>query len=205
MKTCLIFGNADINSYSDLNIDKDSFVIAADGGYRHCRKLGIIPDILLGDFDSINEELPSDCEIIKLPSEKDDTDMMHAVKTALERGYEDIKMYGVLGGRLDHTYSNIQTLEYINLHGANGSLIDTDNEVQLLTSGAYTYFKRGGWYLSIFSFSGTTEVTTTGTKYNLENYKLTRNFPLGVSNEIIDDLCRINVFSGVLLVILSKR
>lgn len=205
MKKCWIFGSAQINDYSKLIIDDDTFIIAADGGYSHIKKMGRTPDLIIGDFDSLNIEKIPDIEVITVPAEKDDTDMMLCVKTAIERGFDDITLCGALGGRLDHTIANIQTLEYINAHGAEGRIVDINNEAYLLTSGSYNYLKKENWYFSIFSLSSTTEVTTTGTKFNLTNHKLSRQFPLGISNEITEDICGINVFSGVLLVIFSQK
>ncbi len=205
MKRCHIFGSAEINDYSGISIAENDFIIAADGGYEHLRNINKVPDLLLGDFDSIKSAPSAGCEIINVPAEKDDTDMMLAVKEALDRDYDDIIIYGGLGGRLDHTIAGIQTLEYINSHGANGMLWAPDNEASLITSGSYTYLRRDNWYISVFALSATALITTRGTKYNLTDHQLTRQFPLGVSNEITDDFCSIDVFSGVLLVIFSRK
>lgn len=205
MKECWIFGSSFIEDYSKYDVPQDAFVIAADGGYSHVKKLGIKPDLILGDFDSLNEKLPDDCDTIIVPSRKDDTDMMLAVKKALEKGYCSITICGALGGRLDHTIANIQTLEFIYEHGGNGRIFSESNIVMLQSNSSNMYPKIDGFYFSIFSLTDETVVTTTGTKYNLTDYSLTRAFPLGVSNEILSEQAEITVKSGKLLILYSKK
>ena len=93
-------------------IDRDSFIICADGGTEYALSEGIIPDLVIGDFDSYKGVLPEDIPRIVLPEEKDDTDTHYCVKYAMEQGYSDITVYGGLGGRFDHSVSNLQTLRY---------------------------------------------------------------------------------------------
>lgn len=205
MNECVIFGSAEITDYSNVSVNKDDFIIAADGGLYHTIVLGLKPDILLGDFDSLTNELPSDCEIITSPAEKDDTDMILAVKTALQNGYKNITIYGGTGGRLDHTFANIQTLEYILSHGAEGKIVGSRDIIYIQSIGKKEYKNIADSYFSIFSLTESVTVTTTGTKYNLSDYNLTRSFPLGVSNEIIDEYCTVEVKNGILLIIFSKE
>lgn len=202
-KNCWIFGGAPNNDYK-ISPPNDTYIIAADSGYSILKALGIKPNLVLGDFDSYTSELPKDCEIIKAVPEKDDTDTMLAVKIALSRGYKDIVIAASIGGRLDHTFANIQTLAYILENGGYGYLLGENDIVHLLNVGEYTFEKINGMYFSIFSYSEKATVTTCGTKYNLSEYCLTNKFPLGVSNEIISDKCCINVKNGQILVIFSK-
>lgn len=202
-KFCWIFCGAPNNDYK-ISPPNDAYIIAADSGYSVLKNLGIKPNLVLGDFDSYTSELPKNCEIIKAPSEKDDTDTMLAVKIALSRGYKDIVIAASIGGRLDHTFANIQTLAYILENGGYGYLLGENDSVHLLNAGEYTFKKINGMYFSIFSYSEKATVTTCGTKYNLSEYCLTNKFPLGVSNEIIDDKCYVNVKFGQILVIFSE-
>ena len=96
---------------------RPAFVIAADQGLRYLEEAGITPDLIVGDFDSLGI-VPQGANVVRHPVEKDDTDMMLAVKTGLARGYRTFVLYGGLGGRLDHTYANFQTLTYLARHGA---------------------------------------------------------------------------------------
>ena len=203
MKSCWIFCGAPSDNFK-VYPPENAYIIAADSGYSVLKKIGLTPNILLGDFDSLNEEVNDDCIIITSPAEKDDTDTMLAVKTALEKGFTDITLASSIGGRLDHTYANIQTLAYIAEFGANGCMMGENDIVYLLNEGEYSFDKIEGMYFSIFSYSQNVTVTTTGTKYNLFNYYLSNKFPLGVSNEIIEKVCNLTVKDGQILVIFSK-
>lgn len=203
MKSCLIFGGAPIGSLS-LAPSGETFIIAADRGYLAAKQLGFTPDLAMGDFDSL-DFIPEDCKVIKAKPEKDDTDTMLAVKTALEMGHTDISIAGALGGRLDHTYASIQTLAYILKSGGFGRLIGESDTAELLNRGEYSYDRREDIYLSLFSYGESAVITTRGTKYDLTEYTLSNSFPLGVSNEIIADKCSVSVHEGQLLVIFSKK
>lgn len=204
MKSCWIFCGAPSENFNTFP-PENSYIIAADSGYNVLKKIGITPDLILGDFDSYILELPDNCEIIKALPEKDDTDTMLAVKTALARGFNEIVIAASIGGRLDHTFANIQTLAYIVKNGANGCMIGENDKVYLLNEGEYVFDKIDEEYLSIFSFSETAIITTSGTKYNLTEYCLTNHFPLGVSNEFASEKCMLKIISGQILVIFSKK
>ena len=118
---CNIFAGADISDYSWVK-PENGYNIAADRGLIHCQRLGIAPDLILGDFDSYGGKLPENADILRAPAEKDDTDTMLAVKCGFERGCDDFRIYGGLGGRFGHTAANIQTLMYIMSHGGKGYL-----------------------------------------------------------------------------------
>lgn len=203
IKQCCIFAGADFSL--TVTPPENALIIAADSGYNTVKRLNLIPDIVLGDFDSLGGKPDCSCEVITAAEEKDDTDTMLAVKTALSRGYTDITVYGAVGGRLDHTAANIQTLSYILKNGGFGRLVGERDTVELLAAGDYSYKRRSGEYMSLFSYSENAVLTTSGTKYNLTSYRLDNTFPLGVSNEIIEDKCRIFVQSGQILVIFSKK
>ena len=129
MGRCIIFGAAGFDELL-FPMEKDDFVIAADGGLRHLESLGRVPDVVLGDFDSLGYT-PADGEVF--PVEKDDTDMMLAVRQALQHGYREFLIYGGLdGSRLDHTVANFQTLSYLRAHGARGYLVGKDYLVTVL-------------------------------------------------------------------------
>lgn len=203
MKSCLIFGGAPVGGLR-LAPPEDTYIIAADRGYLAVKQMGLTPNLALGDFDSL-DEIPQSCEVIRAVPEKDDTDTMLAVKTALDRGYSRISIVGALGGRLDHTFANIQTLAYILKNGGFGRLIGENDTVELLNEGEYAYERRVGTYLSLFAYGESTVITTRGTKYDLTVHRLDNAFPLGVSNEIIGDKCSVSVHEGQLLVIFSKK
>ncbi len=204
-KICWIFGGAPVSSGYTVDPPSDAYLIAADNGYSLIKRLDLKPNVLVGDFDSITEDIPTDCEVITAPAEKDDTDTMLAVKIAMSRGYSDITIAGSLGGRLDHTIANIQTLAYIVNNGGNGRLIGERDTAEIFGAGEYRFSQNDSMYFSIFSFGEESVVTTRGTRYDLDCYRLTDSFPLGVSNEIISSECTLKIEKGRVLVIFSKK
>ncbi len=206
MRKCLIAGGGRIDNLSWLKktAEECDYIIAADKGYKTLKKADVEIDIAIGDFDSLGY-VPEDVIVKKLKAEKDDTDTMTAVRYALDKGAEEILILGGTGGRLDHTVANLQTLSFIAYHGALGKLIDENNEIMGLIPGEYKFQNRAGYSLSTFSM--TDEVTglcENGVKYPLDNAVLTNKFPLGVSNEIVEDFAVISFKSGILFVCLSK-
>ena len=178
---------------------EDCYIIAADGGYLHARRLGLRPDLILGDFDSAPK--PQNTQVELFPAEKDDTDCMLAVKEGIARGCRDFVILGGTGGRLDHTVANIQTLEYLCDRGLGNLLADARHRITVLRDGALTVPRFTG-YLSVFALSPRAEgVTLRGMKYPLEEAVLTRSFPLGVSNQITAEEGTVSVRQGTLLVI----
>ena len=184
-------------------LEKGDIVIAADGGVKHTQTLGIMPDIILGDFDSLGY-VPQGSELH--PVEKDDTDAMLAAKRGLALGCREFLFYGSLDGpRLDHTVANFQTLAYLNEHGAKGTLIGLRQQVTLLKEGKITFPKNAAGNISVFAFGGTAEgVTIRNLYYNLENGSLTPAFPLGVSNHFIGEEAEVSVEKGSLLIVWDK-
>lgn len=205
MKTFIIISGGDFPDGETIEADRDDIVICADKGYEYALRRGIKPHILVGDFDSCSIPLPSDTEIHRCIPEKDDTDTLLAVKIALEQGAEKIVLYGVLGGRLDHTIANIQTLIYIRRHGCSGEIRSSDNIATVLSTGEYRLKRLDGWYLSVFSITDETEIKKlTGVKYPLTDYLMTAEFPIGVSNEIINKEAVLKIGRGTALVVRSK-
>lgn len=212
MKICHIFAGGDLGNIADYWLPThQGFVICADSGYKHAKKLKIRPDVIVGDFDSYSGKLPQDCEIVRTVPEKDDTDTLMAVKIAIERGFDLIYLYGALGGsRFDHAFANIQTMLYAREHGA--SLILIGNEtvcVQGAEDGEAMYTdesRRWGYkYLSVFALTETVKIRELrGVKYPLSGYEMKQSFPIGVSNEITDGAAFLTIESGLALVIQTK-
>ena len=201
MKRCFIFAAGSFYGLRESPAAGD-YVIAADAGYRVCQSLGIVPDLLLGDFDSM--EQPADfANIHRSPVEKDDTDTMLAVKTALEEGCDTIYIYGGTGGkRLDHTLANLQALVYLRRRGARGYLYDDDFVWTVVENEALTIEKEAEWGLfSTFCLGDRAEgIDEVGFQYPLSDAVLTPEFPLGVSNHILEPTATITVRKGTLAV-----
>lgn len=180
------------------------FVIAADGGYQHLADAGVRVDLLLGDFDSI-AEMPEGIKVRRFAPEKDDTDMMLAVKAGLELGFSRFALYGGLGGRLDHTLANAQVLCYLSQRGALGFLVGEGMVLTALTDSGIA-IAGGRGMISVFCMGNLAEgVTLSGLKYPLTEAAMTNDMPLGVSNEFVDEPARISVRKGTLLVLWYER
>jgi len=174
--------------------------IAADSGIETAAELGIAPNVLIGDFDSINTPLPPGAEIIGYPAEKNDTDLMLAVKYALGRGYKDVTVIGGLDGRADHTLVNLFYLKYIDLRGGRGRITDGCNRVSYLASGPVEVYK-GYKYISVIPVTPEIRgVTLTGFRYPLCGATVKFEEPYTVSNEITGEYGVIEIASGEALI-----
>lgn len=176
------------------------YVIAADGGYLHCREAGLVPDLLLGDFDSL-DALPGDTDVERFPVDKDDTDSMLAMKLGLEKGYRTFHLYGGTGGRMDHTLANLQGLAYLARQGARGYLYDASFVFTALWNSSLDLPAREEGIFSVFALGETARgVSILGGRYPLEGGELSPFFPLGVSNHFEGRPVRVSVEKGCLLV-----
>ena len=185
----------------DLFIPDGSYMIAADKGLEQLRACGVEPDLVVGDFDSLGY-VPEARELVRHPVEKDDTDMMLAVREGLRRGFREFILYGGMGGRLDHTLANVQTLGFLLEHGARGFLYGEGTAVTLLENGTMRFPENMQGTFSVFCFGDTAEgVTETGLYYPLENARLTNTFPLGVSNSFCERESSVSVQNGKLLLL----
>lgn len=199
MGRCVIFGAAAFETLI-LPIGKDDYLIAADGGVKHLQKIGQTPDTILGDFDSLGY-VPQGSQVF--PVEKDDTDVMLAVRHGLQKGFREFLIYGGLDGkRLDHTIANFQTLAFLREHGAHGFLVGK-HYLATVISGETAFFPASATgILSVFCLGrDATGVTINGLKYQLENGCLSADFPLGVSNHFIGKSSEISVKDGKLLLL----
>lgn len=209
---CIVIGAGDL-TIGEIAVGEEDLVIAVDGGLGYCGVLGLEPDLLVGDFDSVTEEealavqaleeqIPD--RILRLPVEKDDTDMLAALKEGLQRGYQDFRIYAGCGGRFDHTLANIQCLLYLKNRGAVGYLVDGSGMMLVIKDEA-VHFKKGlEGYLSLFSLVEESRgVNISGMKYELENAVITNDFPIGISNEFVDAESTISVEDGTLVCMIS--
>lgn len=192
---------------------QSDFIICADGGYDHAMQGGIHPHVLIGDFDSLGKEaleLQKDFEdsggrVLRLPAEKDDTDTLYCLKYGIKLGFEDFFILGGLGGRLDHTIANLQTMSYAIDRQKKIWFLDGKNKATLRNPGELTIPKEDGMKLSLFSFGDSCQgVSIKGVKYPLDSCRLENSFPLGVSNEFAEDSAAISHTAGKLLIVLSQ-
>ena len=178
------------------------FLIAADRGYASLRAAGLAPDLIMGDFDSLGYT-PEGENVLPHSPIKDDTDLLLAIRWAMERGWRRFVIYGALGGkRLDQTVASFQTLRFLADHGAKGRLVGDGWNVALLQNAALRFPPAASGWLSLFvSGEEARGVTLRGLKYELTDAALTCGIPLGVSNEFLGCEARIAVADGVLFVL----
>ena len=203
MGTCIVFCAAGFDALVE-PVASDDLIIAADGGFVHTQKLGITPDIILGDFDSLGYT-PDRANVF--PVEKDDTDAMLAVRRGLQLGYRKFVLYDSLDGpRLDHTVANFQTLQFLADRDAAGYLVGSGQLVTVVKNGSLTFPAGMEGTISVFCMGKDAEgVTLEGLYYPLENGTLTAGFPLGVSNHFTEAAAAITVRNGSLLVVWDRQ
>ncbi|MGI6173550.1 MAG: thiamine diphosphokinase [Christensenellales bacterium] len=183
---CVIVGGAEIKNYADVReyLKGNEYFIFCDGGLRHMEGLRAVPNLIVGDFDS-HEKPHLDIETIVLPREKDDTDTVFAVKEALRRGFEDFLLFGVVGGRLDHTLGNLSILLYLDSLGKKGLIVDDYSEMEIV-SNVPAYICDSYACFSLLNISGKAKgVSIRRAKYPLENAEISCEYQYGISNEVL--------------------
>jgi thiamine pyrophosphokinase len=202
MKTCYIVGAGVF--YGKLSPEKDDLVIAADGGYDTLKKLGITPDLLLGDMDSIST--PQDeVEKIVYPVRKDETDTFLAYREGVRRGYTNFVIFGGVGGRDDHTLANFSLLIYGKSRGHSIKIVGERCDIFAIKNESVSVHGAPSAHFSAFAYGGCAKgVTIRGLEYEAENITLTPDFPLAVSNRFTDSHGYIEVKDGTLILMVER-
>lgn len=192
--------------FDELHVE-DDFIICADGGLNYLDSMNIVPDLIVGDFDSADISLLKkykDIKIKKFLPEKNFTDTEIAIEEAVALGYKEIIIFGATGTRLDHTMANILLIEKYIKKGINIRIVDNNNYIQILNEDI-SLNKKEGYYLSIIPITENIEgITLKGFKYPLENVKVNRGSTLCISNEITDAKAQIQIKNGIGLLFLSR-
>lgn len=180
-------------------------LMCADGGWAAAARHGLKPSLIVGDFDSMPEPDAPDAEVIRLPAHKDDTDMVACLQEGRKRGYRSFLLAGCMGGRFDHTLSNLQCLHDCAARGEEAWMCDARNRVTVLLPGAYTLPSLPGRKLSLLAFTPEASgVTVRGTEWPLTDATLTNCYPLGCSNEFRADSAALSFTGGALVVAYCK-
>ncbi len=205
-KFCAIISGAPNNNtnYLQNEIDRENtFIICADLGYKKCIESSLLPDIVIGDFDS-SPYPENELKTIKIPTVKDDSDTFFCLKKAIELGYNDITIYNAIGSRADHTWANILCLDFCNKKNVSCKIVDENNKIYTVSNklklekGKYDYF-------SVFAFLCCAEgVSIKGAAYEINNRNINIYDQYGLSNEFKDNTVYISVKKGTLLIIESK-
>lgn len=178
------------------------YVICADGGYDIAKKVDIIPDLIVGDFDSSNFKIPDDIKTVIVPVEKDDTDLQLALSIAKEKGAKSITVIGGIGGRVDHTFGNVQNIVHYSEDGTDIIMLDPFQSITVQRPGTKVYRGDKNTKFSVFAHSAeVTGITYKGAYYPLDNHTITNSFPLGISNEFLDTEIEVTTKSGILIVV----
>lgn len=212
MGKCIIVGSGNLTP--EIKKEEGDLLIAADGGFLTCESQNQQVDVLLGDFDSLPENRRSILQewqenqadnLLILPTVKDDTDMIAAVKYGFERGYKEFALYGAFGSkRPEHFLANLQTLLYIKENQGEGTLFTPDGYAIVLKEEIKNISSLYKGFVSVLSAGDEATVSIRGMKYNIEETRITNGFPLGVSNETIGEESTIEVHSGSVFVIFSQ-
>lgn len=202
---CIIVSGAPDDDFDFLKekLNDEACIIAADSGYLKCIRVGVVPDLIIGDFDS--SPLPEvDTEIMKLPVEKDFTDTFYCLRKAIELGYKEIEIFCAIGNRADHNYSNMLCLEHCRMNGVNCSIVNRKNKLQLvdnevmIDNSEYKYF-------SLFAFLGDVEgLSIKDAYYELENVDMKPYEQYAQSNCFKDKPVKISLKKGTILLIQSN-
>jgi thiamine pyrophosphokinase len=185
------------------------YIICADGGANHVRRLGIIPSTIIGDLDSITTNdlefyESHNIEILKYPPEKDDTDTQLAIQYAMSLPVKEIVLLGVLGDRIDHSLANIYLMENIINKGFKVSIINEKNIIYLINKEIEIKGKKGD-IVSLLPYTDRVKgITTMGMYYSLEDSDMIKSKTYGISNIFNDEYIKISIKSGLLLVILAR-
>jgi len=203
MKTA-IFANGEIQDYGFIQQLNYDYIIACDGGLRHCHRLNIMPNYIVGDLDSAPAEILEQYQnvpVLKFPPEKDFTDLELAITHARESGATSLEILGGFGGRFDHQLANVHVLAQAKLP----ALMRDKNIILQVVSDSCNLHISDGVLISLIPLTSTVEgVTTEGLKYPLNEASLSVGFAIGVSNEIVGELASIRIKNGLLLVIQLK-
>lgn len=203
MNTCYIV--CALDSTLDFEPDDSDLVIGADRGYHLLKKQGKRVDLALGDFDS--SVFPTDFEnVIKFPVMKDETDGAIAIKEAISRGYHRIRMYGAVGGLIDHTLAIIgEAVKYAH-GGIDFAFYSGDSSIYILNNSKVAFDSGASGRVSVLSYSDLSKgVTIKGLLYPLDNYDLSNKTSLGSGNSFVGELAEISVDCGTLLIVTSKN
>lgn len=199
-KVCYIFAAGDFTG--SIKNNANDIIIAADAGFHHLEKIGLTPDILLGDFDTIGA-IPESIKIVEFPKEKDYTDTELAIIYGIENGFKKFVICGALGGkRLEHTLGNLSIAASYAERGYDVTLTDGDYKVIAVHNSSYVFTGDESGFVSLFTISGKARsVSIDGLKYTLNDAVLDSSNPtLCISNEFIGKKATVSVEDGTVLI-----
>ncbi|MFR1797048.1 MAG: thiamine diphosphokinase [Ruthenibacterium sp.] len=203
-RRCVIFAGLAVPPHLCQDIGPQDVILAADAGWKTARALGFAPTLALGDFDTA--PAPKGPDVLRLPTEKDDTDTFFAARKALEMGCSEVLILGGIGGRLDHTLANICTLLFLEQHGVRAWLRSETTLVRVLLPGQYKFPAQKDVYVSLFPMCGAVHgLCLRGFRYPLENAVLEPASTLGTSNEFAAQAGHVSFSQGTLIYLQCQK
>lgn len=207
----LIITNGDAG---DINLLKTftppyDYLICADGGIQLARCLGLTPDLIVGDFDSVPHDILDEYKkkhvsMQQFPIEKDKTDTQIAVDIAIDMKAAYVFLLGALGHRWDHSYANVMLLMRLAKHGIKAQIIDSHNRISISNDTIQLYGNPGD-IISILPFGGDGLIKKTeGLQYHIENKMLPMDFPYGISNVLTQTHSKIVIGSGWIITVQTR-
>jgi thiamine pyrophosphokinase len=207
----LVFANGDLNDGSAvqaaLRFAPESLIVAADGGARLALACGLVPQVVVGDLDSlmpgeVDELRAQGAEIVRYPAEKDETDLELALMIAVHRGATRIRVIGATGGRIDQTLANISLLTLPDLAGRDTRLVAGPQTLWLIGPGEHPLDGAPGDTISLLPLAGDArDVRTDGLDYPLRSETLRFGPARGVSNVMLGASARVALSAGLLVVV----
>ncbi|MBQ4233197.1 MAG: thiamine diphosphokinase [Lachnospiraceae bacterium] len=203
MSRCVIVGGADIKRYDIIKsyFLENDYYIFCDCGLKHKDIFGVDANLIVGDFDSYDKP-DVGVETIVLPTVKDDTDTVYAVKEGLKRGYKEFLLVGCIGERIDHTLGNISILQMLDNNGARGVLVDDYSEMELVKNEIKRVPDSFSYFSLINIYGSAKGISIKNAKYPLDNAEITTDYQYGISNEVVKGSdAMISVNEGALLLV----
>lgn len=200
---CVIIGSGDCSiDILKENINNSDYIICADGGYDYAVEADLIPDLLIGDFDSI-KAIPENVAKITLPVEKDITDAVAAFNEGVKQGFTSFVLFGGTGGRFEHTFANISLMANASKQNLSFEIIDKKHIFRAVTNSSIKIERKENQQISVFAYGNkATGVTENYFHYPLQNYTLDPfDGAFGTSNDIVEEFGEISVEDGTLIII----
>lgn len=204
--TAFIIANGELNDpeFARTALLNADHILACDGGLKHCHTLGVTPNCIIGDLDSVDKNLLSnypDVPIIKFPTDKDQTDLELSLNHACSLGASTVIVLAGLGGRIDHQLGNIHALVQAVKQDIKAEIWDEHTKISIINNFCRLH-KKDGEIVSLLPLSTTVcGITTSGLKYSLDDECLNVGYARGVSNCIVGEYAEINLKSGFLVVV----
>ncbi len=205
MKKCIILANGKSPQKSVIEyLKKKNFstLICADGGANSAERLGIFPEFIIGDLDSIDKltlnKFKNYSKIIRI-KRQNDTDVEKCLKFAVKKKFTETVLLGVTGNRLDHTFCNLGIV--IKFFNTIKIRIVAENSILTPYSGKIELKTYPGETISLYGFNKKTKIYSGNLKYSLQNISLPFGEKESTSNIALTNSTKINISGGIIFII----